>query len=142
MNILYEYATIIGLDWADKKHDICLKYSDSGALEFSILRHSAEAIDAWAMALHERFPGQSIAVCIESRKVPLIYALLKYNFLVLLPINPQTVARYRRALRPSRAKDDPTDAQLPIDLVLRHEGRFKPWVPERPGVRSYSRIEE
>jgi hypothetical protein len=85
MNTLSEYAAIIGLDWADKKHDVCLKLSNNDELEFSTLPHSAEAIDAWAMALHKRFSGQSIAVCIESRKVPLIYALLKYDFLVLFP---------------------------------------------------------
>lgn len=142
MNTLSEYAAIIGLDWADKKHDICLRLSDGNALEFSTLSHSAEAIDTWAMGLHKRFAGQSIAVCIESRKVPLIYALLKYDFLVLFPVNPQTLARYRRALRPSRAKDDPTDAQLLVELVQRHEEKFKPWVPERPEVRALARLVE
>ena len=142
MNTLSEYAAIIGLDWADKKHDICLKIPDGNELEFSTLSHSAEAIDAWAMGLHKRFSGQSIAVCIESRKVPLIYALLKYDFLVLFPINPQTLARYRRALRPSRAKDDPTDAQLLVELVQRHEEKFKPWVPERPEVRALAQLVE
>lgn len=142
MNTLSEYAAIIGLDWADKKHDICLKIPDGNELEFSTLSHSAEAIDAWAMGLHMRFSGQSIAVCIESRKVPLIYALLKYDFLVLFPINPQTLARYRRALRPSRAKDDPTDAQLLVELVQRHEEKFKPWVPERPEVRALAQLVE
>jgi len=142
MNTLSEYAAIIGLDWADKKHDICLKLPDGNELEFSTLSHSAEAIDAWAMDLHKRFSGKLIAVCIESRKVPLIYALLKYDFLVLFPVNPQTLARYRRALRPSRAKDDPTDAQLLIDLVLRHEEKFKPWVPDRPEVRALAQLVE
>lgn len=142
MNSLSEYAAIIGLDWADKKHDICLKLQDGNEIEFSTLSHSAEAIDAWAMDLHKRFSGQLIAVCIESRKVPLIYALLKYDFLVLFPVNPQTLARYRRALRPSRAKDDPTDAQLLIDLVQRHEEKFKPWVPERPEVRALAQLVE
>jgi len=142
MNTFSEYAAIIGLDWADKKHDICLKLPDGNELEFSTLSHSAEAIDAWAMNLHKRFSGQPIAVCIESRKVPLIYALLKYDFLVLFPVNPQTLARYRRALRPSRAKDDPTDAQLLIELVLRHEEKFKPWTPERSEVRALAQLVE
>lgn len=142
MNTLSDYAAIIGLDWADKKHDICLKLSDNEDMEFSTLSHSAEAIDDWAMGLHKRFSGISIAVCIESRKVPLIYALLKYDFLVLIPVNPQTLARYRRALRPSRAKDDPTDAQLLVELVQRHEEKFKPWAPERPEVRALAQLVE
>ena len=78
MHTLDHYAAIIGIDWADKKHDLCLKVRGSDALEFSVLPHSAQAIDDWAMALQQRFLGQRIAICIESRKVPLIHALLKY----------------------------------------------------------------
>jgi len=70
-----------------------------------------------------------------SRKIPLIHALLKYDFFVLFPVNPQTLARYRRALRPSRAKDDPTDAQLLFELVERHPDQFSPWQPERAEMR-------
>ena len=142
MKHLDTYAAIVGIDWADKKHDICLKLPDSDALSFSVLEHKPEAIDDWANALRKRFGGKPIAVCIESRKVPLIHALLKYDFLVLFPVNPQTLCRYRRALRPSRAKDDPTDAQLLIDLVQRHEDQFHPWTPERPEVRALALLVE
>jgi transposase len=142
MNTLSDYAAMIGLDWADKKHDICLKLPDSDALEFSTLSHKAEAIDAWARALSERFAGQKVAVCLESRKVPILYALLKYPFIVLYPVNPQTLARYRRALSPSRAKDDPTDAHLLLELVQRHAEKFKPWVPDRPEVRALAQLVE
>ncbi len=142
MNSLSHFAAIIGIDWADKKHDLCLKLPDSDALEFSILTHTAEAIEDWANALRKRFKGQRIAICIESRKVPLIHALLKYDFLVLFPVNPQTLARYRRALRPSRAKDDPSDAQLLLDLVMRHPEQFLPWSPERPEVRALAQLVE
>jgi hypothetical protein len=41
-----------------------------------------------------------------------VYALQKYDFIVLFPINPATLARYRQAFKPSGAKDDPTDAEL------------------------------
>jgi hypothetical protein len=35
---------------------------------------------------------------------------------VLFHIHPMMLARYREALTPSRAKDDPTDAALQRDL--------------------------
>jgi len=47
---------------------------------------------------------------LEIDKGPLVYALQKYHFLVLFPVNPATLAKYRQAFTPSRAKDDPTDA--------------------------------
>ena len=38
------------------------------------------------------------------------------------------------AFKPSRAKDDPTDAELAIDFLLRHPERF---APLRPHVTMY-----
>jgi transposase len=142
MNTLDHYAAIIGIDWADKKHDLCLRAAGSDSLEYTELTHSAKAIDDWALALQQRFLGQQLAICIESRKVPLIHALLKYPFLVLFPVNPQTLARYRRAFKPSRAKDDPSDAQLLLDLVSRHPEQFHPWEPQRPEVRALASLVE
>lgn len=140
MNPFAGYAAIIGIDWADRKHDLCLKSFDSNALEFSVLVHKPEIIDDWANDLRERFSGKPIAICIESRKVPLIHALLKYDFLVLFPVNPQTLCRYRRALRPSRAKDDPSDAQLLLDLVMRHREQFLPWKPQGAEMRALEQL--
>ena len=142
MNTLDHYAAIIGIDWADRKHDLCLQVTGHDDLEYSVLPHQTQAIEDWACALQQRFPGSQIAICIESRKVPLIHALLKYPFLVLYPVNPQTLARYRRALKPSRAKDDPSDAQLLLDLVKRHPEQFHPWTPERPEVRALASLVE
>ena len=142
MNLLSDYAAIVGIDWADKKHDLCLRLPGEAPLEFSVLAHTPEAIEDWALAVRRRFGGHPVAVCQESRKVPLIHALLKYDFLVLFPVNPQTLARYRRALRPSRAKDDPTDAELLLDLVSRHPEHFTPWRPERPEIRALAQLLE
>jgi transposase len=76
-----------------------------------------------------------VAVCLEQKKGPLIYALLKYDFLVLFPVNPQTLAKYRRTFTTSRAKDDPTDAALMVDLLLKHRDRLSPWLPEAGNIR-------
>ena len=83
----FQFSAFVGIDWADEKHDICLSASAGSQLEFLVLKHSPKAIDEWAMALKQRFNGGSIAVCLEQTKGPLIYALLKYDFLVLYPVN-------------------------------------------------------
>jgi transposase len=46
------------------------------------------------------------------------------------------LAKYREAFKPSRAKDDPTDAELALDLLLRHPERFSPLRPQSAGMRS------
>jgi hypothetical protein len=65
-----------------------------------------------------------------------VYALQKYDFFVLFPINPTTLAKYREAFKPSRAKDDPTDTELALDLLLRHPDRFKPLRPQSVAMRT------
>jgi len=135
MNPLANVAVVVGVDWADRKHDLCLKVAGTDCVEFSTLAHTPEAIEDWVNQLRRRFGDRPVAVSLESRKAPLIHALLKYDNLVLVPVNPQTLARYRRALRPSRAKDDPSDAELLLDLVERHPGQFPAWQPESPELR-------
>jgi hypothetical protein len=99
MNPFAEFAAIVGIDWADKKHDLCLKPLGSDRLEFAVLTHTPEAIDDRVNGLRQRFGGAPIAVCLESRKVPLIHALLKYDFLALVPVNPQTLWKRVRLTR-------------------------------------------
>jgi hypothetical protein len=53
------------------------------------------------------------------------YALQKYDFIEVVPVNPSTLAWYRKLLHPSGAKDDPTDAEIMLDLVLKHPDRHR-----------------
>ncbi|MGO4522975.1 IS110 family transposase [Dyella sp. 2RAF44] len=129
------FTAFIGLDWADAKHDFCLQPGDSGAREFGTFAHQAEAIEAWAHGIHQRFGGR-IAIALELAKGPVVYALQKYDFLVLFPINPTLLAKYREAFKPSRAKDDPTDAQLALDLMQRYPHRFTPLKPQSVAMRT------
>jgi transposase len=91
--------------------------------------HLPEAIDQWAKGLAARFPGRTIAVCLEPSKGSLIYALLQYDCFVLYPMNPRMLAKFRDALAPSGKKDDPADAQLLLELVSQHRQKLKPWRP-------------
>ena len=113
------FTAYVGIDWADLKHDICLQAAGGTRREFDCIAHQVAHIDEWASGLYRRFGGP-IAVALELASGPIVAALQKYDFLVLFPINPLTLARYREAFQPSGAKDDPTDAELALDLLLRH----------------------
>ena len=117
------FAAFVGLDWADAKHDICLQAASSEQREHSSLDHTPEAIEAWVCSLQQRFAGKPIAIGLELNKGPIVFALRKYHFLVLFPINPLTLARYREAFTPSRAKDDPTDAALQLEVLRTHRDK-------------------
>ena len=137
-----EFAAYIGIDWSDQKHDVCLIDAATGRKEFSIISHSPEVIDKWVIGLTARFPSQKLAVCLEQSRGPLIYALMKYDFLVLYPINPSTLSNYRKSFSPSGAKDDPTDADYMVEIVSTHRERLRPWQPDDEKTRSLQYLVE
>jgi transposase len=137
----HNFTAYVGLDWADTKHDICLQEAGSEQREFACVAHQVECIDEWAKSLQQRFGGP-IAIALELAKGPIVYALQKYDFLVLFPINPLTLAKYREAFRPSRAKDDPSDAELALDLLVRHPERFAALQPQSVGMRTLISLTE
>lgn len=137
-----QFSAYVGIDWADEKHDICLLASGETQLEFQVLKHTPQAIEEWTMALKHRFKGGFIAICLEQSKGPLIYALLKYEFLRLYPINPQALANYRKTFAISGAKDDPSDAALQLDFLIKHRDQLNPWTPDDPKTRSLQRFVE
>jgi transposase len=136
------FAAFVGIDWADAKHDGCLQAAGSAKRECFQLEHTPEAIDAWVTMLRTRFNGQPVAIGLELTKGPLVFALRKYDFLVLFPINPLTLARYREAFTPSRAKDDPTDAELQLELLLTHRDKLQPLNPQSPTMRALEQLVE
>lgn len=100
-----------------------------------------DRIEQWARSIHKRFGGP-IAIALELSKGPIVYALQIYDFFVLFPVNPSTLAKYREAFTPSRAKDDPTDAELALDLLLRHPDRLKPLAPQSIEMRTLATLVE
>src|SRR5262245_24264813 len=107
-----EFAAFIGMDWADQKHDICLQEAGSQQLEVTQIEHKPEALITWVAQLRQRFQGRPVAIALEQSRGALLYSLMHYDFLVLYPIHPNSLANYREAFTPSGAKDDPVDAQL------------------------------
>lgn len=52
------------------------------------------------------------------------------------------LAKYRQAFTPSRAKDDPTDAEIALDLLLRHPEKVPPLRRESADMRALQRAVE
>ncbi len=136
MNRLSEesYTAYIGIDWASAKHDICLQVAGSDERSFERIKHTPEAIEEWALALHQSVGGP-IAVALELSEGPIVSALEKYDFLVLFPIDPKRLAKYRQAFVPSGAKDDPTDAEFAMDYLMRHPEKLKVLKHESAAIR-------
>lgn len=139
---LHSLAACVGIDWGDQRHEGCLAIPGSSECEHFSLQHSPEAIDEWALKLRDRFGGRHVAVCLEQSRGPLIFALLKFDFFILCPINPRQLASYRQVLFPSGAKDDPRDARLLLDFLLNHSPHLRVWNPESVPVRTLQGLVE
>ena len=133
-------AAVIGIDWADAAHEISLQASGSDRIERVRLAQTPEAIAGWAAELRARFAGQPVGIALETARGPLVHALLEYDHLVLYPVNPRSLQRFRETFAPSRAKDDPTDADLLRELLAKHRDRLRPWVPDDEATRALRRL--
>jgi len=124
------FAAYVGLDWGDRRHSVHLLVAGERATESFELEQKPEALHEWIARLLERFQGRLIAIAIEQRKGAVIHALMMYAFVVLFPVNPKALARYREAFHTSGAKDDPTDSELLLDFLSKHHDRLRAWVPD------------
>lgn len=125
-----DYAAYVGLDWADRVHQVCLRAAGSTRDEQTKLKNTPEELHGWANELRARFPDGKIAVALEQTRGPVICALSMHGHLELFPLNPARVTKYREAANAaSGAKNDPLDAALQCELVRLHRDWLRPLAP-------------
>ena len=139
---LEQYAAIVGIDWADQKHDLFEVCPTSQDTRSSVISSKPESIQEWSVDLQQRYPSQQIAVICELKKGPLVYALMKFPHITIIPVHPATFARYRKAFQPSGAKGDASDARLLTEMLLAHPDKFSAIEPESPNVRALAQLVE
>jgi len=137
-----EILAWIGIDWADEKHAVCEYCSETGKKQHYAIPHGGEALQDWINQLRERYSGKRVAVVLEQARGGLIYALMDAEFMELYPVNPQSLARFRKALYPSGAKNDPPDAELLEEMVRHNPERFRVWKPADSESRSLRMLTE
>jgi transposase len=137
-----EFAAWAAVDWADQQHAWALQAADSTRVEQGELPATPEAVEAWAAELGQRFAGRPVAVALEQARGALLFMLAKYAHLVLFPVHPTSLARYRAAFTPSGAKDDPPDARFLLDLLRRHSDKLHPWRPDTAATRTLQFLAE
>lgn len=135
-------AALIGIDWADQHHEVAMQDVETAQIERRRLAHTPEAIGEWLVALGTRFANRPIGIAVETSRGPLIHALLEYDFVVLYPVNPRSLKRFRETFAPSGAKDDLPDADLLRELLVKHRDRLHAWVPDDAATRALRRLVE
>jgi len=139
---LNDYAAFIAIDWADRKHVFSLQVAGQGKKETGTLEQKPEVIGPWVAKLRERFGGRRVAVAVEQSRGALIHALLSYDFLVIYPLHPATVARFREAFKSSGAKNDPLDTDQILQILTKHLDQLKALKADTEETRLLARLVE
>lgn len=137
-----QYAAFVAIDWADRKHVWRLQAAGQTKKETGTLEQKPEIIGPWVAKLRERFGGRPIAVAVEQSRGALIHALLSYDFIVIFPLHPATVSRFREAFKFSGAKNDPLDADQILEILTKHLRLLKALNPDTEETRLLARLVE
>ena len=135
MNASPSHDLIIGLDRSDQKADLHLIETSTGKRWDETLPTSPESLQAWLHQLREKHPQARVAICLEQPAVALIAFLEVHDWIVLYPINPITLQKFREAFVTSRAKDDRKDARYLAELLSAHHDKLTSWKPEDSRTR-------
>lgn len=118
-------ALFVGIDWADQQHDVYWLAAD-GRQGHRRIEQSPQQIEELLAWLKELSGGQPVAVALEKSRGPLHYALLFREGLLLYPIDPKQLARYRQSFTSSGAKSDLDDAALLARMLRERYGELSP----------------
>ena len=135
-------AAWVGWDWAEQRHQLYLYDVQSGQGESYSLESSPEALQLWLAQLRQRFGGAPVALVLEQGRGAVISALLSCEFVILYPVNPQSLANYRKAYDTSGAKSDSRDAELLQEMGRHGPHRFRAWKPDDAETRSLQWLTE
>jgi transposase len=116
----------VGIDWSEEFHLVALGRPGEGVIEVSRVEHSPNAVDALVarVAGLEPDPGE-VRVVIETRHGLLVERLVDAGY-VVVPVNPDLVARRRG---PAKCKDDAEDARIACLIALDRFERLRPLIP-------------
>ena len=130
----------IGIDGADQKHD-CYVIDHDGKGFHQEIAHSPEDIDAWVGEMLKLAGGQPIAIMLEQSRGALVYALMFRKDVLLYPVNPKQLARYRESY-PGGGKNDPTDAMYLARMLRERITTLTVWEPDDENARLLAQLSQ
>lgn len=138
----------IGIDWSEKKHDICYVHENGEVLRNLQVPHSMNGfveIDKTRQEL-----GIAVDECcvgLETAHNLLVDYLWDQGYSQVYILPPNVVKSSQGRYRQSGAKNDRSDAQLIADILRTDQKRYSPWQPDsqltrqiRAGIRMISHL--
>lgn len=116
----------VGIDLADRKHDICILDSTGVKLKEFAVPHSPDGLDQLVAEI-QGFSTEihNVFISAETSKHLFVQYLHALGYTVY-SINPKSVDRARDRFSPAGAKDDARDAQVLADLIRTDQHQYRP----------------
>ncbi|MEL7338372.1 MAG: transposase, partial [Planctomycetota bacterium] len=130
---------LIGIDWADAKHDFYL-IAPNGGIQNGVFKQSPEAIAVQLRLWREQFPNATFLIAIEASKGALINALIDHNDIVIYPVNPAALAYHRKSFAHGGGKNDPLDAKRLAGFLKERLCDLRPLKPDQPITRELASL--
>ena len=73
----FSYQATVGIDWADQKHDVFVRFTNGNSYRRKINSHP-EAIQEWLLELRSACAEGKIAIALEQRRGALFYRFTNY----------------------------------------------------------------
>lgn len=125
----------VGIDWADKGHQICVVDERGRAIHSASIPHSQEGfLELLALLRGLSSDPQGILIALERDKGLLVDFLLLHSYRVY-GLNPKVVDRYRERYSVAERKSDRFDAFVLANILRTDRHRFRPILPDSPLIR-------
>jgi len=62
--IVNDFAALIGIDWVNKKHDVCVQLTGTKKYTYSVISCRPDALNDWALSLKETLPWKANRGCL------------------------------------------------------------------------------
>jgi transposase len=121
----------IGIDWSEKKHDICYLHENGEVLRELQILHTMEGFVNLDKARQEL--GVAVADCmvgLETAHNQLVDYLWDQGYQQIIVLPPRTVKSSQGRYRQSGARDDTWDAHLIADILRTDHKRYAIWQPD------------
>lgn len=126
----------IGIDWSEKKHDVCYMHENGEVLRDLEIAHTMEGFYRLNQTRREfGITAKSCVVGLESAHNQLVDYLWDQGYENLYILPPKVVHSNQGRYRQSRARDDRWDARLIADILRTDRTRYHAWKPDRPLTR-------
>lgn len=121
----------IGIDWSQRKHDICF-LNEAGVVQArAVIEHSQTGFEK--LDYLRKQMGVSAKECLiglETAHSILVDFLWDQGYAQIFILPPNPVKGSRTRFRSSGARDDPEDARLIADILRTDHDRLQIWQPD------------